>query len=145
MPFLLFQAFMFHLVEKNKRRTGATVGFITNLMQTAVNLVWVLAVFIFAVTVFEKNKDNPIPYLLYFWEIAIGPFQFMASKEPPDSIGTYMGVYLLQISYLILVGFYFIKILPLALPLIILITIITQIYVLKLAFELNALERERVA
>jgi len=69
----------------------------------------------------------------------------MASKEPPDSIGTYMGVYLLQISYLILVGFYFIKILPLALPLIILITIITQIYVLKLAFELNALERERVA
>ncbi len=141
-PFLPLHALMFHLLEKNKRRTGAVVGFVSNFIMTAINIIWVLAVFIFAVSMSENNKDHPIPYLLYFWQIAIGPFQYMASKEPPDSIGTYIGVYLLQTSYLILVGFYFTRMLFLALPLIILISIIIQVYVVYLAFQLDALERE---
>lgn len=84
---------------------------------------------------------NVFPYLLFGWEIATGPFQYMASKEPPDSIGSYAAVYLTQISYLILGVFYFLGILSLALPLIIVITIAMEIYLLKIGFQLEVLER----
>lgn len=142
MPLLPLHFLMLKLIVRDKRISGMVIGFIANILLTAVNLSWVAAGFFFAIRIFEHNGDNPIPYLLYFWEITLGPFQFMASKEPPDSIGTYIGVYLLQISYIILCVFYFLNIITFVQPVIIIIVVFVQVFLLRLTFQLEALEKE---
>ncbi len=144
MPLLPLDFLMFKLIEKDKKKSAMVIGFIANMLTTTVNLSWVVAAFIFVTRTFEHNGNNPIPYVLYFWEIALGPFQFMASKEPPNSIGTYVGLYLLQISYILLCVFYFLNIIVFVQPVIITIVILVQIFLLRLVFQLENLEKEEI-
>ena len=125
-------ALMHHFKDKN-RKLALTIGFVNMLIGHAVNLVWLVLVFYLALHYSEGQ--NVIPYLLFGWEVAVSPFQYMATKEPPDNIGTYVAVYLLQISYLILAIFYFLGILPLGLLVIILITLATEVYLLRIVSE----------
>lgn len=121
-----------HLREKNRNVLASAIGFISMLIGHAINLAWVTLVFFLALKYSEGQ--NVIAYLLFGWEVAVGPFQYMARGEPPDSVGTYVALYLLGLSYLILALFYFLSILSFALPLIIVITLAAEVYLLKVAF-----------
>lgn len=125
-------------VERKKKSFVAITGFVNMLIGHIAGLGWVFLVFTYAIILSEKQTS--IPYLLFGWEVATGPFQYMASKEPPDSIGTYAAVYLLQIAYLIFVIFFFLGIFPLTIPVVILITLFLEIFLIKIALQSQELE-----
>jgi len=120
---------LMHRFRDRHRKLALAVGFGNMLISHAINLAWLVLVFYLALRYSEGH--SVIPYLLFGWEVALGPFQYMATKEPPDSIGTYVAVYLMQVSYLVLAIFCLSGILQLALPLIILITLATEVYLVK--------------
>jgi hypothetical protein len=65
----------------------------------------------------------------------------MASKESDDSKASKIGVYLAQISYVILAILFFFDAMRLSLPIIIALIILLQIYLLKSAAQEMDLER----
>lgn len=123
-------ALLNYLQRKNKIILRNIVAFINIFLQNLVNLAWVFIVFLSLVEL-GKGK-NAIPYFIYGWFIALGPFQFMASKEPPDSYGTYLGMFLIIVTYIILVITYFLKLVIFALPLILLFKIFLEVLNIKL-------------
>ncbi len=120
---------MKYLADKNKATLAMFPALVNMLIVTGINLTWVILTF--SILTGFSESTSVIPYLLFGWGIGTGPFQYMASKEPPDSTATYAAVYLTQISYLVLVVTYLLHVLWLALPLIIIIAAVIVIYLMK--------------
>jgi hypothetical protein len=137
LPFtFLFNLPINYFAKKNMKIPTMIFGSLSLTFSNIINLIWVIAVFIY-MTITAQNTDNSvIPFLLYGYSIATGPFTYMASKEPPDSYGTFLGVYLIQMSYIILSVLYLIHLLWLGLPIIILLLIVLEISLLKVTSEL---------
>ena len=123
-----FMSLIVHLQEKRKKFLFILVGWINMLITHAVHFFYVLAIFLLAV---NYGVDNPMPYLLLGWMVAVGPFQYMARAESSNSLGTFMGMYLVQISYLAFCLFYYLNVYMLSFPIIILLTLVTEVFLLK--------------
>lgn len=121
---------------KNKKIPTLIFGSLSMTFSNIINLIWVIVVFILMISFAQKSGASAIPFLLYGYAIAIGPFTYMASKEPPDSYGTFVGVYLIQISYIILSILFIIKMLWLSLPILVILIVICEIFLLKLTSEI---------
>ncbi len=88
------------LGEKGSKFGVSVFGFLASILEYVLLSTWCLIVFIF----FIKNMGSGscIPYLLWAYSTAMAPLGFMASKESPDSIGTAMGLFYAEISFVIL-------------------------------------------
>jgi len=134
------------LWERNKK-LAIFIGVIWRILSVVLELLWLFLVFNYFAKAFYAHygfeqvfstghivpfaKGKLIPYLLYGFGISLGPFQYMASKEPPlspVSVISNIELIFLSIYYFILVIFLF---LPrhycLAYPIIISVAIIKEI------------------
>lgn len=125
-----------HFSEKNKKIPVLIFASLNMTFTNIINLIWVNAVFIFMISSAEKTGISFVPFLLYGYAIATGPFTYMASKEQADSYGTFIGVYIVQISYVILSLLFVFGALWLALPVLIILVIVFEIFLLKLSSEM---------
>lgn len=136
----LFGAGMSFFANKRKKALVIIFSAISILINNIIELIWVFLVFIYAVAIAETSSISMIPYLLYGYAFATGPFNYMASKEPKDSIGTHIGVYFIEISYVILSILLLVNGLVLALPVILVLTVLLLIFLLKNITEIMDLE-----
>lgn len=125
---------------KKNKILPTVLGFINLLFEHIINLTWVFAVFVSAI-LFSEGR-NLIPYLLYGWVIAVGPFQYMARGEDADAVATHATVYLTQIAYIIFALFFLLGISFLALPLVILIAIALEVYLVRFSLQIQKLEEQ---
>ncbi|HBC29662.1 MAG TPA: hypothetical protein DC024_00235 [Clostridiales bacterium] len=113
-----------------------------NLLISCVTIVaWVMLAFFFMMMYTDRTGVSMVPLLLYGYSVTTGPFIYMASKESDDSKASKIGVYLAQISYVILAILFFFDAMRLSLPIIIALIILLQIYLLKSAAQEMDLER----
>lgn len=89
-----------HLEERKKSRwILLSIGGLTI---TITNLVHLFLILIMASVMHEMSGTrNSMPFLLYGYAIILSPFQYMASREPSDALGTWLGTFLLQLAYVI--------------------------------------------
>jgi len=137
---LPFVALIVWLMGKKNKTLPATLGFINLFFEHVIDIGWVFVVFVSAI--FFSEGRSLIPYFLYGWVIAVGPFQYMARGEDADAPATHATVYLTQISYLIFVVFLFLGISFLALPIVILIAITLEIFLIKSFLQIQKLEEQ---
>lgn len=135
-----FVSWGFLWVATKVRLTGIG-SFITSFFQHLIYLAWIFLVFIMFLS--YSDGHNPLPYILFGYGVATGPFTWMASKEAPDAYGTLIANFLMQMTYIILAILYFLGLSYLAIPIILIITILFDIFVAKILTEQIALERER--
>ena len=138
----LFALPITYFTEKKKTALAIIFGAINMLVNNIVLLLWVIMVFAYMIDTAKVSGINAIPFLLFGWEVAIGPFTYMASKEPRDSFATFISVFFMQISYLLLGILYLLNILTLALPLIIILGITLLVFLLKLTHETSKRQEE---
>ena len=102
MPFM----WVTQLFISKKHRYSAVIAAGTNLLiGYLINLTWAFLVFGFIV---EATRGlNSLPYLIYGYGLAVGPFQYIASKESPDNLPTFLAVWLNAIAYVLLVVFFY--------------------------------------
>lgn len=90
-----------YLIQRNKKLLAIFIGFLHRFLELAAEITWIFVVFKWITRAFyidygvsymiDTGKivslagGKLIPYLLYGFGIALSPFQFMASKEPPMS------------------------------------------------------------
>jgi len=89
------------VVDRGKTFLLWPVGFLTSLYGNTVIGVWVFLVFL--VFSAHMGNGNHIPLLLWGYATSMAPLAYMASKEPPDSTGTNVGLLLAQLAYVLLV------------------------------------------
>ena len=121
---------------ENKRFILASISqfiylFVTNL----VNLVWVIIAFVYFI---RLDVHNLFPYLLLGYNVATGPFTYMASKESlaSNSFVTSLGIMLIQISYIILFIAFYLNSLPLALVIIFILKIVQEVFLTYMSIGL---------
>jgi hypothetical protein len=130
-----FTLLLTKLEEKRQKGLLTAVGIVTILLSHFINLVYVVSVFLAFMSYSESNTLNYIPFMIFGWSVATGPFSHMASKERGDSVGTFIGLYIVYISYLILCATYILKAGFLVLPLIALVIILSLIVQIKVVRE----------
>ena len=91
--------------EKGSKTFTGILGFLTSIYNNALLALWVIWVFGFFIG--RADSESFIPYLLWGYSTMMAPLSYMASKEPPDSMGTTLGVFFAQLCYLIWVLYFF--------------------------------------
>ncbi len=125
---------------KNKKIFALVIGFISMLITHFVILFYTFYIFGYAVSSAEKLSINIFPFLLFGYGIATGPLSYMASKEGPDALASILGVYISQISYIILAILYLFNYLQLAIPITLMITFGIEIYLLNITSRVWGVE-----
>lgn len=99
MPQLALTPFLIKAEERGNKFWVATFGFIANFYGNVLIVLWIS----FSLNFFmEYRSQYPlIPLLLLGYSVALGPLQYMAQKEGPESSGSFMGVFLAQIVYIV--------------------------------------------
>jgi hypothetical protein len=86
--------------EKRNRVFTAVFGFLSSLYSNALVALWVILVFGFFLR--RSTPDSRIVYLLWGYSVMMAPLSYMASKEPPGSTGTSLGLLCAQLSFFLL-------------------------------------------
>jgi len=115
-------------------------GFLISFSQHLLYLAWTFLVFIVVLNFSEGQ--NLIPFILFGYELAVGPFVWMASKETPDNYGTFITTFLMQTAYIILGVFFLVGIYFLAIPTIIILTILFDIFSARILAVVLAQDKE---
>ncbi len=141
MPFnFIFGAGVSFFTNKQKKTPVIIFGAISILINNLIELFWVFVVFIYIVARADTSGISIIPYLLYGYALATGPFNYMASKEPEYSIGTQIGVFFVEISYVVLSALLLVNGLAFALPIILVLTVLLLVFLLKNTSEIMDME-----
>jgi hypothetical protein len=86
--------------ERRNRVFTAVFGFLSSLYSNALVALWVIVVFGFFLK--RSAPDSRIVYLLWGYSAMMAPLSYMASKEPPGSTGTSLGLLCAQLSFFFL-------------------------------------------
>ncbi len=140
LPTMPLAMLMFYLKEKNKLFWMSVVAWINLTIVQVVMIIWAYIVFVAAILL--SGDTNVIPYLLVGYAVATGPIASMAKNEGPDATASHMGAWLVQVSYVILSIFYFLDIVPFALPILLLLAFLIASYLLKVANLYAKAEKE---
>jgi|BioPla2DNA2_1021312.scaffolds.fasta_scaffold36180_2 hypothetical protein len=136
MPFnFIFGLAIDFFTDKQRKIPVIIIGAISIILNNLIELFWVFLVFLFVIGRANIVGVSVFPYLLYGYALATGPFNYMASKEPKDSIGTHISVYFIEISYVILSVLFLADGLAFAIPILLIITILFLSFLLKLTSE----------
>jgi len=133
MPLVLL---MSYAVERSKKTLAMFSGFLNLFIGYAIILFYVFMVLVKVIEISIKTNLNIIPLLLLGYSVATGPFSYLASKEREDSFGSFIAVFIAQISYLLFAITVLLNISPIALPIILLIVFGTEIYQLNLLSQM---------
>jgi hypothetical protein len=128
--------------NKNKKKLGLTAGFISLLIGHVIILIYVFFVLAKVISIYESKNLNVIALLLFGYGVATSPFGYMASKEGPGAIGSFLSVFVSQISYIILAIAYLFNYLVIAIPIILLIVFGIEVFQLSLVSQTWNFERE---
>jgi hypothetical protein len=85
--------------DKGNKILISILGFLASAYGNLILVIW--TVFVFKNLVIQQTHSL-IPLLLWGYSTTMAPLSYMASKEPPDSSGTSMGLLFSQLSYLLL-------------------------------------------
>jgi hypothetical protein len=91
--------------KKAVRSSPQSSVFLGSIYSNILIALWVFYVFGFFMG--RASSDTYIPYLLWGYSSMMAPLGYMASKEPPDSTATSLGLFCAQISFLFLTLFWF--------------------------------------
>ena len=89
------------LSEKRWALIASIMGFLTALYNYAILSIWVLLIFVYCIT--QRGDNYWVPYAIWAYSTILAPLAFMASKEPPDSVGTTLGLFFAMVSVIFLV------------------------------------------
>ncbi len=87
------------LIEGGHRLIGTLLGFIASFYGNIILAIWTIYVFDNLVV---SQSFNTIALLFWGYSTVMAPISYMASKEPPDSMGTSLGLLLAQICFIAL-------------------------------------------
>ena len=108
MPFSYLLMLPVGYFKERKRKMPLIILGSMNLLISCVTIVaWVMLAFFFMMMYTDRTGVSMVPLLLYGYSVTTGPFIYMASKESDDSKASKIGVYLAQISYVILAILFF--------------------------------------
>lgn len=133
MPLVLL---MSYAEERNKKTLAIFSGFINLFIGHAVIFFYVFGVLEAVIKISIKTHLSIIPFLVLGYSVATGPFSFMASRESEDSVGSFIGVFVTQISYLVFSIAFLLNIPSISLPIIFLIVFGLEIYQMNLASKM---------
>ncbi len=122
-PITIFAMPAFRLNEKKDKNLALTLLFLNSFTTHVFGLLWGGIIIFYSIAYSTESKHFILPYFMFGWSVAIGPFQFMLSKELPNSMGSSAALYLYQLSYLIMAVFFFLGVLGFAPVLIFLMTV----------------------
>ncbi len=86
--------------EKGSRFFAGVIGFLGSLYSNTLISLWVFYVFVFFMG--RSAAGSQFAYLFWAYSTMMAPLSYMASKEPPDSIGTSLGLFCAQLLFLVL-------------------------------------------
>ncbi len=97
---LILAPFLTKAAEKGSKFWVAILGFIANFYGNFLIILWTYFAFNFFMD--YRTEYALLPLLLLGYSVALGPLQYMAKKEGPDSSGSFLGVFLAQLGYIVL-------------------------------------------
>lgn len=100
LPSMLLMPFLLKFSENGNKVLTAIFGFINVIYSDLIILFWTY--FVFSEFVSEASGTAAIPLILWGYTVVIAPLGYMAKGEQ-DSIGTSLGIYFAQFSYVALV------------------------------------------
>ena len=121
-----------YMSEKGMNILMMIPAYISMLIGHVAILAWVFYVVAYAIGIGEQSSMS-FPYLLFGYCVAAGPFQYMASKEPSDNLGSFLSAGLAQFGYIIFIATYLLDLMGLAIPIIFLVMLGFQFYSIQLA------------
>lgn len=100
LPQFIFLPFLTKAFDKGSKFWVAILGFFANLYGNVLIVIWTY--FVLTLVLDYRSDYLLLPLLLLGYSVTLGPLQYMAQKEGPNSSGSIMGVLLSQISYIVL-------------------------------------------
>ena len=91
--------------ERGSKTFTGLLGLLASLYQYALIAAWNISVFLFFMD--RADEKSVIPYLFWCFSTVMAPLSYMAKNEPPESFGTWLGLFFTEVSYFIWVMFYF--------------------------------------
>lgn len=135
-------ALLSYAQNKNKKYLGLTVGFINILIAHVIILIYVFFILDKAIMISASKNLNIIALLLFGYGVATSPFSYMASKEGSNATGSFLAVFVSQISYIIFAIVYLFNYLAIAIPIILLIVFVIEVFQLSLVSKTWNFEKE---
>ena len=120
--------------EKNKKFLALSAGFISTLIGYAAILGYVFIILDKVILFSESKHLNIFALFLFGYGIATAPFSYMASKDGPDALGSFLGVFVAQISYIIFAVAYLFDFPAISIPIILIIVFgieVVQLYIIS--------------
>jgi hypothetical protein len=96
-----------YFTERKKILLSGISIFIANLYVNAITAIWVI--WVFGYFILTQGREYPIPLLLWGYTVMIAPLAYMAGHEPPENVGSTIGLLFAQLSYFICIIFYFVN------------------------------------
>lgn len=124
---------IFLLKKIGNKKVFAFGGFLTSFMQHLVYMAWVFFGFI-AILNFSEGYSQ-IPFIIFGYDLIVGPFIWMASKESPDSYGTFITIFLMEVAYVVLAVSFLIGLSFIALPLLLVLTFLFDLLIARTLSE----------
>lgn len=128
--------------KHNKKTLSLILAFITMFIGHAIIIFYVMFVADKAIVISELNGLSLIALLLFGYGVATGPFSYMARGEDKDAIGSFIGVFISQISYIILAVGYLFNLLPLAFTIVLFIVFGSEMYLLSVTSRIIDYEKK---
>ncbi|MDO8486205.1 MAG: hypothetical protein Q7S77_00700 [Candidatus Staskawiczbacteria bacterium] len=132
--------------KKNKKILMLVLGFISMFIGHIIILFYVLYVADKAIIIAELANINILAMLLFGYGVATGPFSYMAKSEPSDAIGTFIAVFIAQLSFIIIAIAYLLNYPLIAVPIILIFVFGLEVYLLSItskAFDYEKITRQQ--
>ncbi len=120
-----------HLGNKGYHKLMIILSFIGLMITSFICTYWVLYILSLAFTFHDELNISIIPLLLLGYALATAPFVKMAQGEDKDSAGTFVTLFVLQITFIIAAVLSLLHLHGLIIPIAILLVLIADIYLLK--------------
>lgn len=99
LPQMGLAALLVNFVEKGNKFIVSIIGLVASVYGNSILALW--TIFVFEALV-KGQPQSFIPLILWGYSTTMAPLSYMASKEPPDSTGTSMGLLFAQLSFVLL-------------------------------------------
>lgn len=120
-----------HLGNKGYHKLMIILSFIGLMITSFICTYWVLYVLSLVFTFHDELNISIIPLLLLGYALATAPFVKMAQGEDKDSAGTFVTLFVLQITFIIAAILSLLNLHGLIIPIAVLLVIIADVFLLK--------------
>lgn len=128
MPMFLF---IDYLQKHGKKLLTMIFSFLNILFSHVIIVFYVILIADRSILFSEINSLNVVPFLLFGYAVATGPFTYMASKEGDDGAASFIAVFMAQLAYIIISVGYLSNSLPLAFAIVLISVFGSEIYLMS--------------